>query len=76
MNEREYTLSAQQVLEAQGYRVIGGINGDYFDIPNGLPIGLVVSKGELKSTDAGLYAIGFRADGSAMELVAFKLTVS
>ena len=32
----------------------------------GLPIGLVITDGVLRSSDAGYYAIGFRADGTAV----------
>lgn len=58
--------SMAKTLEGQGYRVVAGINGDYYNVNNGLPIGIVVTNGELKSTDGGYYAIGFRADGTAV----------
>ncbi|MBQ9617855.1 MAG: phosphodiester glycosidase family protein, partial [Oscillibacter sp.] len=57
---------AANYLEEQGYRVVCGINGDFFNTRNGLPIGLVVTDGKLRTSDAGYYAIGFRADGSAI----------
>ena len=57
--------SAKQ-LEAQGYRVVAGINGDFFNFSTGLPIGIVVTEGRLRSSDAGYYAIGFRSDGTAV----------
>lgn len=61
------TLSSMaSTLEAQGYRVVAGINGDFFNFSTGLPIGLVISAGELKSSDGGYYAIGFKSDGSAV----------
>ena len=61
------TVSATaKVLEANGYRVIAGMNGDFYNTSTGLPIGLVISDGSLKSTDGGYYAIGFKADGSAV----------
>lgn len=53
-------------LEAQGYRVVAGINGDFYNTSTGLPIGIVITEGELRSSDGGYYAIGFRADGSAV----------
>ena len=46
--------------------MVAGINGDFFNTGNGLPIGILVSEGNLLSSDAGYYAIGFRADGSAV----------
>lgn len=64
------TLDAMaRELEAQGRRVISGINGDYYVMATGQPLGLVVSGGEVKSSDGvgedAHYAVGFRADGSA-----------
>ena len=53
-------------LETEGYRVVAGINGDFYNVSTGLPIGLVVTEGVLRSSDAGYYAIGFRADGTAV----------
>ncbi|MDY3282703.1 S-layer homology domain-containing protein [Dysosmobacter sp.] len=58
--------AAAKALEEQGYRVAAGVNGDFYNVSTGLPIGLVVSEGELKSSDGGYYAIGFRADGTAI----------
>ena len=61
------TVSASaQALEAQGYRVVAGINGDFYNTSTGLPIGIVISEGELLSSDAGYYAVGFRADGTTV----------
>ena len=53
-------------LETQGYRVVAGINGDFYNTSTGLPIGLVITEGQLRSSDGGYYAIGFRADGTAV----------
>ena len=58
--------TAASVLESQGYRVVAGLNGDFYNFSNGLPIGLVISNGEIKSTDGGFHAIGFRSDGTAV----------
>ena len=66
LTSRITVSSAAKSLESQGYRVVTGINGDFFNTSTGLPIGLVVSEGELLSTDGGYYAIGFRADGTAV----------
>lgn len=61
------TVSAQaKELESQGYRVVAGVNGDFYNVNTGLPIGILVTKGQLRSSDAGYYAVGFRADGSAV----------
>ena len=41
------TISAMaKTLESQGYRVVAGINGDFYNVGTGLPIGLVVSEGQ------------------------------
>lgn len=58
--------STAKTLEERGYRVIAGINGDFYNTTTGLPIGLVITDGQLRSTDGGYYAMGFRADGSAI----------
>ena len=57
---------AAQALEEQGYRVVAGINGDFYNTGNGLPIGIVVTDGVLRSSDGGYYGIGFRDDGTAI----------
>ena len=66
LTSRTTVTSAARALEGQGYRVVAGINGDFFNTGNGLPIGILVSEGNLLSSDAGYYAIGFREDGSAV----------
>ena len=53
-----------QALEAQGMRVLAGINGDFYD-PTGAPLGLVVTDGVLRSSSSYVYALGFDADGNA-----------
>ena len=58
--------TAAKRLEGAGYRVVAGINGDFFNFGTGLPIGLVVTEGQLRSSDGGYYAIGFLEDGSAV----------
>ena len=73
---RETVGDAAAAYEAQGYRVVGGINGDFYDTSSGCPLGIVISGGELLSgSDDALiqtdeydkyYAVGFRADGTAV----------
>ena len=58
--------SAAKTLESQGYRVVAGMNGDFYNFGTGLPIGLVMTEGQIRSSDGGYYAIGFRADGTAV----------
>ncbi len=66
LTDRSTVSSTARALESQGYRVVAGMNGDFYNVGTGLPIGLVISEGELISSDGGYYAIGFRADGTAV----------
>ncbi len=52
-------------LEGYGYRVLAGANGDYFVMSTGVPLGMVVSYGVLRSSSSYMYAVGFDADGAA-----------
>ncbi len=52
-------------LEAEGKRVISGINGDYFVVSTGAPLGLVITDGILRSSSASHYALGFDSNGNA-----------
>lgn len=58
--------SMAKLLNEEGYYVIGGINGDYYNTWNYEPLGVVISAGELISTDGGHYGIGFAEDGTAV----------
>ncbi len=61
------TLSTMAVaLQADGKRVVGGVNGDYFVVATGAPLGLVVTDGVLRSSSSYLYGAGFLADGSTI----------
>ncbi|MGI5936995.1 MAG: phosphodiester glycosidase family protein [Oscillospiraceae bacterium] len=53
-------------LEARGYHVIAGVNGDYFNTKDYQPLGIVITDGVLRSSDDGHWAVGFRADGTAV----------
>ena len=66
LTARDTVSKAAEKLEAEGYRVVAGINGDFYNVGNGLPIGIVVMDGELRSSDAGYHAVGFMEDGSAL----------
>ena len=66
LTDRSSVADTAALLEDAGYRVVAGINGDFYNVSTGLPIGMVVTEGLLRSSDAGYYAIGFRADGSAI----------
>lgn len=58
--------SMASLLEKEGKHVIAGMNGDYYVVATSEPLGLVVLNGELWSTDADHWAVGFMADGSAI----------
>lgn len=62
---RDTGSSAASQLESEGYRVVAGVNGDFFD-SNGVPTGILVSGGRLYSSCGTNYAIGFKSDGSAV----------
>ena len=53
-------------LESSGYRVVAGINGDFYNTANGVPLGLVVTDGVIRSGSGDYYGIGFRTDGSVI----------
>ena len=63
---RSTVSEAAQKYESLGYRVVGGINGDFYDTGTGYPLGILVSDGEILSGSSEYYAVGFRADGSAV----------
>lgn len=63
---RSTVSEAAAKYEAQGYRIVGAINGDFYDTATGYPLGILVSGGELLSGSSEYYAAGFRADGTAV----------
>lgn len=66
LTDRSSVSNTAKALEEQGWRVVAGINGDFYNVNNGLPIGVVVTQGQLRSSDGGYHAVGFRADGTAI----------
>ncbi len=66
LTDRSSVSNTAKALEEQGWRVVAGINGDFYNVNNGLPIGVVVTQGQLRSSDGGYHAIGFRSDGTAI----------
>ena len=70
-------LEFSDLLAGSRERVIAGLNGDYFVMSSGMPLGLVVQGGELLASDAGNHAFGFREDGSAfLGKPALRMTLS
>ncbi|MCL2569197.1 MAG: phosphodiester glycosidase family protein [Oscillospiraceae bacterium] len=49
----------------QGHNVLGGINADFFSFQTGVPEGIYISNGQLRSSHYGRGAVFFREDGSA-----------
>ena len=64
-NIREKMEFPAAVEQAAG-RVLAGVNGDYFVMATGMPLGIILHKGELISSDAGNAAFGFLEDGSTI----------
>ncbi|MBO4913581.1 MAG: surface layer protein, partial [Oscillospiraceae bacterium] len=59
--------NAAYSLEAQGLRVVAGINGDYYGTQHGVPLGSVMTGGELRNMNGDVYnAVGFLPDGAAV----------
>ena len=58
--------SMASLLQSKGYHVVAGINGDYYNMSNYEPLGVVIYEGRLISSDGGLNAVGFRSDGTAI----------
>ena len=54
-----------QLAENTG-RVVGGINGDFYSMQTGIPIGVMIGDGTILCSDAGAAAIGIRSDGSCL----------
>ena len=63
---RPRITNAVKYLQNQGKTVLGGTNADFFVMSTGIPIGLVIDSGELISSDAWQYAVGFKKDGTAV----------
>ncbi|MCL2843132.1 MAG: phosphodiester glycosidase family protein [Oscillospiraceae bacterium] len=51
--------------QSAGHNVLGGVNSDFFSFTTGIPEGLYISNGRLRSSHLGRGAVMFRADGSA-----------
>ncbi|WP_283675266.1 phosphodiester glycosidase family protein [Butyricicoccus sp. Marseille-Q5471] len=59
-------MNAAKYMTNKNLKVIGGVNADFFVMSSGIPIGLVIDEGELISSDAWQYAVGFKPDGTAV----------
>ncbi len=57
--------SSAEAVEATGSQVVAGINGDYYVVNTGVPLGIVVTEGTLRSSASYLSAIGIQDNGTA-----------
>lgn len=64
--DRLTVSAAAAAREAEGYRVVGGVNGDFYSTTDGWPLGVLISQGELLSSSGDYYAVGFREDGTVV----------
>lgn len=54
-----------QYLTDRGMRIVAGVNGSFFDFNTGIPYGLVVTDGILR-TSGNVASVGFFSNGSAV----------
>ncbi len=67
VNSRVTLSSSSWIVEQQGVNVIGGINGDFYYVNTGIPIGMMIQDGKLISYSTTKWnAIGFKEDGSVV----------
>lgn len=67
VNSRVTLSSLSYLTEQQGVSVIGGINGDFYHLANGIPVGIMIQDGRLVSHSTTKWnAIGFKEDGSVV----------
>ncbi len=64
---RKSSLSYMKgLLAEEGYTVIAGINGDFFDTSTSVPLGMSMHEGKMKNSGLNnSNALGFNADGTA-----------
>ena len=60
------TLSTISDFMTETANVVGGVNGDFFGMATGIPMGLMINGGKLYTSSDGRAALGFFADGSAI----------
>ncbi|OHW63509.1 cellulosome-anchoring protein precursor [Andreesenia angusta] len=60
-----------------GNPVVGAINGDFYDIPSGIPIGMMIMDGEIVATSSNWHAIGFnKSDYTVIGTPEFDISFS
>lgn len=66
ITDRWKLSSAIRNVTQEGYTVVAGINGDFYDTKLGTPLGMVIHQGKLKASGLNTTkAVGFLADGTA-----------
>lgn len=60
------TTEQAQSVSRDGHRVIGAVNGDFYNTSNGLPIHLMIHKGEIYTSPVNRTALGFKENGEAV----------
>ena len=63
---RDRLSSMTDAALTDGQRVLGAINGDFYSMQTGVPLGVMISEGRLISTDDAKKAVGFTKDGRAV----------
>ena len=58
----ERTSSMASRNNRANHRVVGGVNGDFYNTSNGVPVGAQISNGEIVKTDESWLTIGVSAD--------------
>jgi hypothetical protein len=54
------------LLKEEGYTVVAGVNGDFYDTITGVPLGMSIHEGKIKNSGLNFSSvIGFKADGTA-----------
>lgn len=63
------TSTMQQIakkLSEDGLRMVAGINASFFDFDTGIPYGLVVTDGVVRTASTDMPSVGFYTDGSTV----------
>lgn len=55
----------REYMKEKGYTVVGAVNAAFFDLKNGLPMGMVVTDGVLRASGSGV-TLGVEKDGSVL----------
>jgi len=62
LNAFERTSSMASRKDRKYHRIVGGVNGDFYNTSNGVPIGAQISNGEIVKTDEAWQSVGVSAE--------------